>query len=194
MCCWAATHAAKLKGDFVECGVNTGIFSLSVCHFLDFNQLDKSFYLFDTYCGIPEKQMSESEHPFRMMENELMYEDCYTIAKSNFSEFDRAMLVKDEVPDSLTKVDIEAVSYLSLDMNIAEPEVAALEHFWDKLVSGGIVIFDDYGWNHYREQYDAINAISKRFGVMVATLPTGQGLLIKPQHGAVFMLKNYIAC
>ena len=124
--------------------------------------------------------MSESEHPFRMMENELMYEDCYTIAKSNFSEFDRAMLVKGEVPDSLTKVDIEAVSYLSLDMNIAEPEVAALEHFWDKLVSGGIVIFDDYGWNHYREQYDAINAISKRFGVMVATLPTGQGILIKP--------------
>src|SRR5262245_20384270 len=29
-CCWAAKHAASLPGDFVECGVSTGILSLAV--------------------------------------------------------------------------------------------------------------------------------------------------------------------
>jgi hypothetical protein len=29
--CWAAWHAKQLPGSFVECGVNTGIFSLDEC-------------------------------------------------------------------------------------------------------------------------------------------------------------------
>src|SRR5581483_5279759 len=41
MCCWAAEHAKKLPGDFVECGVNTGITSVAVCHFIDFNETGK---------------------------------------------------------------------------------------------------------------------------------------------------------
>src|SRR5579863_6449990 len=32
VCCWAAQHAKHLAGDFVECGVNTGILSLAVCN------------------------------------------------------------------------------------------------------------------------------------------------------------------
>ena len=36
-CCWAAKYATRLPGDFVECGVNTGILSLAVCEYIDFN-------------------------------------------------------------------------------------------------------------------------------------------------------------
>ena len=28
---WAASQAARLEGDFVECGVNTGMLSLAIC-------------------------------------------------------------------------------------------------------------------------------------------------------------------
>jgi len=180
ICCWAAMHALKLNGDFVECGVNTGIFSLSVCHYLDFNNVNKDYYLFDTFTGIPEEQMSIAEHSPRVLENELMYEDCYEIAKRNFSPFERAHLVKGTVPESLQNINFDKIAYLCLDMNITKPEIDALEFFWDKLVSGALIIFDDYGWNHYREQYDAVNKFAEVHGVMVATLPTGQGLLIKP--------------
>src|SRR5882672_10236380 len=33
---WAAQHASELQGDFVECGVNTGMYSLAICEYLDF--------------------------------------------------------------------------------------------------------------------------------------------------------------
>jgi O-methyltransferase len=59
--CWAAHHGSKLPGDFVECGVNTGIYSLAICEYVGFNHLNKSFYLFDTFSGIPEEQMSDAE-------------------------------------------------------------------------------------------------------------------------------------
>src|SRR5438552_2042641 len=81
---WAASHAAQLEGDFVECGVNTGIFSLAVCDYIEFNRTGKSFYLFDTFCGIPVEQMAEMEINLgRPSESQSHYSECYEIARRN---------------------------------------------------------------------------------------------------------------
>jgi hypothetical protein len=178
MAIWSACHAARLPGDFVECGVNTGIYSLAICKYLDFNSLDKNFYLFDTFCGIPVEQMSEEERKVRITENEF-YEECYELARSNFAPWPRCRLVRGTVPQTLTTVDIDKVCYLHVDMNIAAPERAALEHFWDKMVPGGVILFDDYGFDGFQEQYDSANEFAAQRGVTIATLPTGQGLLLK---------------
>ena len=47
VCCWAAQHAVRLQGDFVECGTNTGIMSLAICNYIDINKTGKNFYLFE---------------------------------------------------------------------------------------------------------------------------------------------------
>jgi len=178
-----AAHAAKLPGDFVECGVNTGVFSLSVCDYLDFDQLGKKFYLFDTYEGIPADQMSEHEKSLgRIAESERYYEECFETAKRNFSEFKQAILIKGRVPDSLVAPESGSICYLSLDMNIAAPEIAALNFFWNKLSPGAPVILDDYGWKPYRPQKTAIDEFAAAHGVAVCELPTGQGLMFKPPN------------
>jgi O-methyltransferase len=179
--CWAARHAVHLPGDLVECGVHTGSLSLAICRYIDFNSTGKAFYLFDTFTGIPAEQMAEEEAPFRMEENHAYYrEDSYETALKNFAQYPGVRLVRGRVPDTLGSVEIDAVSYLSLDMNIAAPEVAALEFFWPKLSVGAIVLLDDYGWTHYRPQKVALDKFAAKQDVEIATLPTGQGLLIKP--------------
>jgi O-methyltransferase len=181
MACWAATHALNVEGDFVECGVHTGMLSLAVCTYVDFNATGKTFFLFDTFSGIPEDQMSETERPRRVTENEAFYStDTYEIAKRNFAPFPRVRLVRGMVPETLASADIGEVGYLSLDLNIVAPELAAIEFFWPKLSRGAVVLLDDYGWEEYREQKEAMDAFAARFAVPIATLPTGQGLLIKP--------------
>lgn len=181
MILWAAQHAMHYEGDFVECGVNTGILSLAVCDYLNFEKLtNRKFWLFDTFRGIPEEQMAASERGHATGANESCYEECYEMAVKNFAPYPNAVLVRGKVPESFAGIDIRRVAYLSIDMNIAKPEVAAMEYFWDKLVSGAIVVFDDYGWAHSGEQYNELNAFAKARGVSIATLPTGQGLLIKP--------------
>ena len=179
ICCWAATHARRLPGDFVECGTNTGILSLAICDYVDFNATDKSFWLFDTFAGIPPEQMTEQERQENAALNSL-YTDCYERALQNFQPFPRAHLVRGRIPDSLGTVGIERVSYLSIDLNIEYPERAALAFFWPKLVPGGIVVFDDYGWLPHRGQRDSHDDFARSQGVEIFTLPTGQGLLIKP--------------
>lgn len=177
---WAAHKALGLEGDFVECGVNTGILSLAICQDLDFAKLDRKFYLFDTYEGIPEHQMSPKEKAARLAENADFYPDCYELVKNNFREYPNAQLVRGFVPDSLTQVKIDKVAYLSLDMNIALPERAAIEYFWDKLSSGAVVVLDDYGWKGFEEQMISMDEFAQSKGVRVCAMPTGQGILIKP--------------
>lgn len=178
--CWAAWHAKQLPGSFVECGVNTGIYSLAVCNYIDFNSTGKDFFLFDTFEGIPEEQMAEQERDDRIRENQEFYDECYDIARCNFAPFPKAKLIRGKVPDTLANVAIDQVCYLSLDMNIAEPEIAAIEFFWDKLVPGAPVLLDDYGWLHYSLQKEAMDKFASKKGVKILTMPTGQGLLLKP--------------
>jgi hypothetical protein len=180
ICCWAAWHARQLPGDFVECGTNTGIYSLALCEYIDFNSTGKAFWLFDTFAGHPSEQMTEQERRLAGDGGPSSYPDCYATALRNFAAFPKAQLVRGKVPDTLATVAIEQVAYLSIDMNLEYPERAALEFFWPRLVSGGIVVLDDYGWLQHRGQRDSHDAFAHARGLEIFALPTGQGLLLKP--------------
>jgi O-methyltransferase len=178
--CWAGHHASRLLGDFVECGTNTGIYSLAICRYLDFNSLNKQFFLFDTFCGIPVEQISEREHELNRSNENRFYPDCWDLVQANFRPYPKVKLVRGKVPDTLSAVDIPRVSYLSIDMNIAKPERAAIEHFWDRLVPGALVVLDDYGFSTRREQKEEMDDFAANRNIPIFELPTGQGLIIKP--------------
>lgn len=178
--CWAASQCLLLPGDFVTCGVNTGIMPLAICDYVNFNKADKTYWLFDTYEGTPEDQMSAYERPHRLEENAAYYSDCYDLAVKNFAPFPNAKLVRGKVPDTLPQAQIDKVAYLALDMNIAYPERKAIEYFWPKLTSGAIVILDDYGFKGFSEQQVTMDEFAESVGVSVLTLPTGQGMMKKP--------------
>ena len=57
--------------------------------------------------------------------------------------------------------------------------MAALEYFWERLVPGALVLFDDYAYRGYEAQKRALDALARRRDVPIASLPTGQGLLIR---------------
>jgi len=178
--CWAAAHAKHLAGDFVECGVNTGSLSLAICRYIDFNASGKQFFLFDTYKGIPLEQMSARDQRKNLQDYNQWYPDCWDRAVQNFSPYPNAKLIRGTVPETLSQASIDRVCYLSLDMNIAYPERAAIEFFWDKLSPGAPVVLDDYAWEDYSEQKAALDDFAHTRGVEILTLPTGQGLLLKP--------------
>ncbi len=180
VCCWAATHAAKLPGDFVECGVSTGIVSLAVCRYTNFETLAKTFWLYDTFEGIPEAQAAPGEAPLARSKNERLYFDSYDLVAGNFAGYPNVRLVKGEVPSSLESASPDAIAYLHIDMNIAYPEAQASRLLWDRVSPGGVIVYDDYGSLSHNAQKAAIDAFAAERGVEVLALPTGQGLLLKP--------------
>lgn len=178
--CWAAHKAAGLKGDFVECGVNRGWLSRSVIHYVDFGRLSKTFYLLDTFEGIYEPYLSETERQRGLTNENFQYTDCYADVVETFKPFPNVKLVRGPVPDTLPLVDTNTVSYLSIDMNNVMPEIAAAEYFWDRLVSGAVMLLDDYGHQNHIEQKVGFDDFAARKRVKVLPLPTGQGLIFKP--------------
>jgi len=178
---WIASQAKKLSGDFVECGVNRGFLSSAIMTYISWNSLNKNFFLFDTFCGLDQRYTTENEKKRAWLES---YSECYEKTKANFSEFKNVHLIRGTIPDILSdhsvSTQIKNVCYLSLDMNCAKPEIAAADFFWDKLVSGAFVLLDDYTYCGYEEQYRAFNSFAQRRNIEILSLPTGQGLFIKP--------------
>lgn len=177
--CWAASHASHLDGDFVDCGVNTGCCSRAVMEYVDFNSLNRTYYLLDTFSGMDPQYSSDYEMERHRKMGYGTQLDLYDQVKQTFSGFN-VKIIKGPVPDTLEQANTDKVAYLSIDMNCVLPEVAALEFFWDRLVSGGLVVLDDYAYPGAEEQKRAHDRFAKSKGVRILTLPTCQGLVIKP--------------
>lgn len=176
--CWAAERGAALEGDFVECGVNRGGYALTVIKYVNFETLPKRFFLLDTYEGLLDRYISPEEEAAGVRNGE--YEPCYDAVVRTFSPYPSARIIRGPVPETLPQVDAEQIAFLSLDMNTRDPEIAAAECFWDRLVSGAAIVLDDYGWRKHTEQKRAFDEFAAKRGVQVLSLPTGQGLILKP--------------
>lgn len=64
-------------------------------------------------------------------------------------------------------------------MNGIEPERHALEFFYEKMVPGGVIYFDDYGWPGYVELKRMIDNFFRDKPENILYMPTGQGIVIK---------------
>lgn len=180
VCCWAAAQAQLRGADLVECGVNTGLNALAVARYLN---LDKNpfgtYYLLDTFEGIPQEQAAPGERGNVARMNR-MYTDCFDDVVKTFAPFSSVRLIRGSIPDTLAQVDSNRVGYLAIDLNVAYPERAALEYFWDRLIPGSVVVLDDYGWKGHERQREVHREFALEKGVMILALPTGQGILLKP--------------
>lgn len=180
--CWAAKQALSLNGDFVECGVGKGLLSKTIAVYLNFEKLEKKFYLFDTYEGIPIQDAQDGLEQENMTTlNDVHFNSDYFLdVKKTFSKYSNVEIIKGRIPDSLLREDIVNISYLSIDMNNALAEISAIDYLFDKIVPGGIVLLDDYAYaEEFRKQKDAWDEFAEIKKIQILTLPTGQGMIIK---------------
>jgi hypothetical protein len=76
---------------------------------------------------------------------------------------------------------VSSLAFLHLDMNCAYPEAVALRYFWPILSAGGVVLLDDYAYYGSEEQGASLDGVAADLGAGILTLPTGQGLILKPR-------------
>jgi len=174
--CWAGRRALSLPGDFVECGVWRGVSFAVVTDYLDFATVPKTLYLYDTFEGIPAAYNSEN------LSNAVYAKepDLHDKVVARFAKYPNVRIVKGVVPDTFAEVVPETISLLHIDMNSSAAEVAALEVLYDRVVPGGVIVLDDFGWRPYVRQTVAEIDFMERRGVPILESPTGQGIVVKP--------------
>lgn len=167
----AAYHCVQLEGDFVECGAYTGVGIKTVVDYLGGAAFPKTFWGFDMF-------EHEPSMPHYTMPDHGA--DLYQRVQDKFAEYPQVQLIKGMIPQVFETHCPERIAYLHIDLNQAPDELAALEHLFDRMTPGGILILDDYEWSgRYRPQKLAEDKWfdARRYRVM--PLPTGQGLVIK---------------
>lgn len=179
MVCKMAELVKDLEGDFVECGVNRGGLTSAILQYIDFQSTNKKIYLLDTFTGYDEKYLNDEEKDKGLIATYENYkEDSYEYVCKIFSKYN-SKVIKGSVPETLPLCDAHKICYLSIDMNCVEPEIAAFRYFWDKMVQGGVIVLDDYGFPDHILQKIAFDKLAIELNFNIIQLPTGQALVFK---------------
>lgn len=181
-----ANYALRLsnnnKGCFVELGTYKGLMAKVILLNNNFNN-NINFYLFDTFTGIPLKNVREDEiHHVKEINKNVYNENVYEFVKNKFSDFPFVKIVKGCLPDSLTNKDLklENIKFLHIDLNNANAEIESFKFLYDKISKGAPIILDDYCYSEtFRPQKDAWDKFASEKGFRILSLPTGQGLFLK---------------
>ncbi len=171
--CYFANIATHLKGDFVEIGAYKGNTANIILEMTDFAKTHQDYYLYDTF----EHQETDLNHPMPEHSKELFQK-----VLKRFEKYPFVKVIQGYVPHSFKEAFPEKIAFAHIDLNQAQAELLALKAVLPKLLPGGVIILDDYGWHAYHEQKDAEDPVLKEWHLSALELPTGQGLVLKPFH------------
>lgn len=174
-----ARRSAFLDGDMAECGVYTGGTAHLLALTLDlFSNTPAHLHLFDTFGGMPDCSDPQRDYhsPGDFSDTSLSF------VKQRLDKYSSACVFHPGVmPDTFAEVDENSrFSFVHVDVDNYPSVVACCRWFWPRLVSGGAMIFGDYGMYPYRHAARA--AVDEFFAHEIEkplVLPTGQALLLK---------------
>lgn len=146
---------ADLPGDILECGVFKGASFVRFAAFRELFDLTKTKKLigFDTFGAFPETGFEGDQDERQKFIDEAgsqsISKDQLTYVLKAKGSYENVDLIEGDLIETAPKY-IEdnpglELSLINLDTDVYEPAVTTLEHFWPRLVSGGVLILDDYG-------------------------------------------------
>ena len=156
----------KIAGDIVECGVwKGGSIMVITKTLLELKIYDKELYLFDTFEGMPKPTEFDVSYNDKLAIKG--FEDHgYTKSRIELDEVKKNVFstgynkekfhfIKGKVEDTIPKNSPETISILRLDTDWYDSTRHELIHLFPRLVRGGVVIIDDYGfWRGAKKAVD----------------------------------------
>ncbi len=181
--CWAAQCALRVGGDFVECGVFKGDMAWVIGEVVGAANIPQ-FYLFDSFEGFSPQYSSAEDFPelsgFLEFANQVYRQKgMYEYVRDRFAGNPNFRVIKGFLPEALEGNTPQKIGYLHVDLNSPRAEIAVLEKLFDLVVPGGMVVFDDYGWEVFHKQKEAEDEFMRARGYEILELPSGQGLVAK---------------
>lgn len=130
-------HKVKdMDGDVVEVGVYRGGSALEISKILN----NDNIYLFDTFEGLPQTNEHDNHHKKGDF-NDTSYEQILELFKDN----DNICIYKGVFPIENSEVlNDKKFKFVHLDVDIYDSYKNCLDFFHNKMVKGGIILFDDY--------------------------------------------------
>ena len=143
----------SVPGARVECGAYRGATALLLCRTLraqDASFYGEGFFLIDSFSGTSDST-EEDYIPVRDASDAARMQPFFPPGKTDvkaedvrayFREFPGAQILEGWIPGVFETVPVTDWAFVHLDLTLYEPTLAALNYFYGKLSSGGVLICD----------------------------------------------------
>ena len=182
-----------VPGAVVECGVWRGGSMHAMARAFDaVGEHERELYLFDTYEGMtepgPKDRRGDGRQAAELMASYGKTSRIWAYAsledvQAGFRQVpypqDKVHFVKGPVEQTIPAEAPERIAVLRLDTDWYDSTAHELAHLYDRLVPGGVLLLDDYGW--WQGSREAVDEFVARTGARLFLARTGTGrVAIKP--------------
>ena len=162
----------KIPGAIVECGVwRGGAIMAAALTLKELGVTDRTFYLYDTFCGMPEPSEYDSrlgkyvnpQEKFRLHQTGPDSSDWCRASldevRQNLAtiqyDFNRFKFIEGKVEETIPGTLPDEIAILRLDTDWYESTKHEMIHLFPRLVSKGVLIVDDYHtWSGSKKAVD----------------------------------------
>lgn len=143
----------NLPGQIVECGVFKGASLIRFCTFREIleSPFSREIIGFDAFGKFPAVHNPNDQEFIKKFEGDAgdgipMDELKEVLSYKGFENYELIQgNIVETVPAYLSEHPELKIAMLHIDVDVKEPSVVILEHLFDRVVRGGLVVFDDYG-------------------------------------------------
>lgn len=169
-------YVRNLEGAMAECGCYEG----ASAYFMARELPGIPLHLFDSFEGL--STPSEIDKPAK--DDQLPWQEgdlrtSLETLQNNLAEFDNVYIHKGWIPECLNVVAGEKFRFLHIDVDLYQPTYDSLVFFYPRMIPGGIIILDDFGFENCQGAYKATMDFMESKPEMIVHSPTGQGIIIK---------------
>ena len=163
--------AISMDGSIAECGVYRGGTALL---FARFKQEDRRLYLFDTFDGMPSVDSKmDLHHQGDFSDTSLSH------VQELLGGYQNVIFRPGRFPATASGLEHETFSLAHCDMDIHTSVRDFCSFFYPRLVRGGVMVFDDYGFRSCPGAKAAVREFCEQQGIREFLLLTGQAIVWK---------------
>ena len=166
-----ATQTARLDGEVWECGVYRGGTAMLLASRLA--AAGQTLRLFDTFAGMPETD------PVRDIHEAGDFSDTSDQAVRSRVKGDFVRLHAGLIPDTFRGLESSRIAFAHVDVDIYSAVRACCEFIFPRLVVGGVMVFDDYGFASCPGARSAVDEFFHGADVVPLALQTGQAVVFR---------------
>lgn len=178
-------HALRSRlGDVVECGCWHGHSTILTAELIKQDGTMRELHVFDSFKGLSEfkKQDMSSFQPTKKHRDaeRVHYASDFDRLKQLVKPYGFVKLHKGWIPDVFTGVDMDQIAFATIDVDLYEPTRDSLAFVYPRLVDGGVIFFDDYGYNCFPGARAAVDEyLANHTPKLFVENPMGSAYLVK---------------
>lgn len=175
---------AGREGHILEAGCYLGLSARILAGYRRLERPDfagEGMTVLDSFEGLSEPAPEDTAEQFGVAPRARprLYAAQMDRVRDALSEFPALNWVKGWIPEVLGTLPERVYRFVHVDLDLHDPILASLEYFHPRLVPGGMLVVDDYGYLDFPGAKRAVDAFTQRHRLHPIRLTTGNAVLVK---------------